>query len=52
MEEGEIGHERVRDKRRKGEIWLDHLEVGKLSGDEGRQREIGKDRVGGQRMER
>ena len=52
MEEGEIGNERERYKGREVEIGLDHLEVGKISGVEGSQRERGKDREGGQRMER
>ena len=39
LQEGEIGHERERDKGREGEVGLDHLEVVKRSRDEGRQRE-------------
>ena len=39
MEEGEIGNERERYKGREVEIGLDHLEVGKISGVEGSQRE-------------
>ena len=39
--------ERERDKGREGEVGLDHLEMGKRSRDEGRQRERGeKERLG------